>query len=99
MDAKRDSGGTEKPDFGNVTSGKKPDFSNVEAGGSTTAPDKEVPLTGSGRIYTVVEGDSLSRIAKRELGDAGRWREIFEANSDIVKNPDLIFPGQKLRLP
>lgn len=49
---------------------------------------------------TVKAGDSLSAIAARELGDASRWREIYELNKDVVgSNPNLIHPGQQLRMP
>lgn len=55
---------------------------------------------GGAGTYTVQSGDSLSRIAKRELGDANRWREIYELNREVIGgNPDLIHPGQRLRLP
>jgi nucleoid-associated protein YgaU len=47
----------------------------------------------------VKEGDSLSRIAKRELGDENKWHAIYDANRDKIKNPDLIHPGQVLSLP
>jgi nucleoid-associated protein YgaU len=46
-----------------------------------------------------VKGDSLSAIAKREYGDANKWHAIYEANKDTIKDPDLIHPGQTLRLP
>jgi len=49
--------------------------------------------------YTVVRGDTLSHIAKRYYGNAGRWPEIFEANKDKIKNPNLIYPGQVLVIP
>ena len=49
--------------------------------------------------YVVVAGDSLSKIAKRFYGDANKWPRIHEANRDQIKNPDLIHPGQKLRIP
>jgi len=74
---------------------EKPDFSDVEAGGSSTAPSAE-PAT---QTYTVAAGDSLSKIAKKYYGDAAKWRKIFEANRDIIKNPDLIHPGQTLKIP
>jgi nucleoid-associated protein YgaU len=51
------------------------------------------------RTYTVESGDSLSAIALSVYGDAGRWPEIFEANKDQLSNPNLIHPGQKLRIP
>ena len=52
-----------------------------------------------GKNYTVVAGDSLSKIAKREYGDANAWKRIYEANRDIIKDPDLIYPGQTLKIP
>ena len=73
------------------------DFSDVEGGSSSTAPAAK-PLDQQ-RSYTVVAGDSLSRIAKREYGDADKWHAIFEANRDKIKDPDRIHPGQVLTLP
>ena len=75
-----------------------PDFSNVQGGSSSAAPNNENASTG-GRTYTVTKGDSLSAIAEREYGDAKQWRRIYDANKDTIKNPDLIYPGQTLRLP
>ena len=66
-----------------------PDFSNVQGGSSSTAM----------KIYEVVSGDSLSKIAKREYGNANEWKRIYEANQDILKDPDKIYPGQKLKIP
>lgn len=82
------------PDFSNVQGGAKdvPDFSNVKGGSSSTAPSAQ-------RVYVVVSGDSLSKIAQREYGNANQWNRIYEANRDILKDPDKIFPGQKLRIP
>ncbi|MBR9990168.1 MAG: LysM peptidoglycan-binding domain-containing protein [Gemmatimonadetes bacterium] len=78
---------------------KKADFSNVQSG-SSTRPDASAPPTaGSSNSYTVKSGDTLSAIAKREYGDAGEWRRIFEANRDQLDNPDLIHPGQELKIP
>lgn len=76
---------------------KEPDFSDVVSGSSSSAaaPAGEAVT----RTYTVVGGDSLSKIAKKIYGDAGRWKEIFEANKDQIKNPDLIHPGQVLKIP
>ena len=50
-------------------------------------------------FYTVKKGDSLSKIAKRYYGDAMKYKVIFEANQPMLKNPDLIYPGQVLRIP
>ena len=49
--------------------------------------------------YTVQEGDSLSKIAKQYLGDAMAYPKIFEANREVIKDADLIYPGQKIRIP
>jgi nucleoid-associated protein YgaU len=76
----------------------KPDFSNVQSGGSSTAPSP-APVKSAARTYTVVKGDTLSKIAKSTYGDANKWRKIYEANTDIIQNPDLIRPGQVLKIP
>ena len=84
-----------KPDFSNVQSGSTtsaPDFSNVKAGSSTTAP-------AAAQTYTVIAGDTLSKIAKKFLGNANRWHEIFDANRDQISNPDMIRVGQVLKIP
>jgi nucleoid-associated protein YgaU len=79
----------------------KPDFSNVRSGGSSSAAAAPPPpaTIGSGKTYVVVNGDNLSNIAKREYGDANKWRTIYEANKDLIKDPDLIYPGQQLKIP
>lgn len=82
----------------------KPDFSNVQSGGSSTAqpaprPAGDAPSAAPVKTYTVAAGDSLSKIAKKFYGDANQWKKIFEANRDIIKNPDLIKPGQTLKIP
>ena len=76
----------------------KPDFSNVQGGSSSTAPTPSAPASET-RTYEVKPGDSLSKIAKQEYGDANKWPQIFEANKDILKDPNKIYPGQKLKIP
>lgn len=49
--------------------------------------------------HTVASGETLGKIAKHYYGDAMKYKEIFEANSDILKNPDLIYPDQELVIP
>jgi len=93
-------GGDKKPDFSNVQSGSsstappapKADFSNVKSGVESTAPT-------AAQTYTVNKGDTLSKIAKEFYGSANRWHEIFDANRDQISNPDLIKPGQVLKIP
>jgi LysM repeat protein len=50
-------------------------------------------------FYTVESGDTLGAIAERHYGDASRYPEIFEANKSMLKDPNLIYPGQVLRIP
>jgi nucleoid-associated protein YgaU len=59
----------------------------------------DTPMRPRPRIYIVRPGDTLSEIAERELGDAGRWPEIFELNREVIDDPDRIFPDQALVLP
>lgn len=51
------------------------------------------------RWYTVVKGDTLSKIAKEHYGNANEYNKIFEANRPMLKHPDKIYPGQLLRIP
>ena len=53
----------------------------------------------SSKTYTVESGDTLSAIAKKMYGDAGKYHQIFEANKPMLKDPDHIYPGQVLRIP
>jgi nucleoid-associated protein YgaU len=53
----------------------------------------------AGRFYTVVAGDTLSKIAKAHYGDANQYMKIFEANKPMLKDPNKIYPGQVLRIP
>lgn len=51
------------------------------------------------QAYTVQSGDTLSKISKQFYGDANRYMKIFDANKDQLKDPNLIKPGQVLRIP
>jgi nucleoid-associated protein YgaU len=64
----------------------------ITGGGGTAA-------ASSGRTYTVKAGDTLSKIAKDHLGNANAYMKIYEANRDQLSNPDLIKPGQVLKIP
>ena len=67
----------------------------------------DIQVTGGGgaavatavRTYTVKAGDTLSKIAKEELGNANDYMKIFNANKDQLSDPDKIKPGQVLRIP
>lgn len=95
--------GNSHPDFSSVRGGTatvpgsgptgKPDFSNVQGHADT------VPADTAATTYTVQKGDTLSAIAQHHYGKASRWHAIFEANRDQLDDPDLIRPGQVLKLP
>jgi nucleoid-associated protein YgaU len=51
------------------------------------------------KFYTVVSGDTLSKIAKTQYGDANKYMAIFEANKPMLSDPNKIYPGQVLRIP
>jgi nucleoid-associated protein YgaU len=50
-------------------------------------------------FYEVKSGDSLSKIALAQYGDAQKYMKIFEANKPMLKDPNMIYPGQVLRIP
>jgi len=52
---------------------------------------------GGEEIYEIQPGDNLSKIAKKYPDMT--WQKIFEANKDVIKDPDKIFPGQKIKIP
>lgn len=73
--------------------GGKADFSNVQGRADTVSADTVADT------YTVRNGDTLSAIAQQRYGKASRWHAIFDANRDQLDDPDLIRPGQVLKLP
>lgn len=62
---------------------------NIKEDGSSSA--------GNENIYEIKAGDNLSKIAK--MYPNMTWQKIFEANKDVIKDPNKIFPGQKIRIP
>lgn len=61
--------------------------------------DPNAPAAKGAATYTVKPGDTLSKIAKDQLGDANAYMEIFKANKDQLSDPDKIKPGQVLKIP
>lgn len=49
--------------------------------------------------YEIQKGDSLWKVAEKAYGNGAKYTEIFEANKEVIKDPDLIYPGQKIRIP
>jgi nucleoid-associated protein YgaU len=56
----------------------------------------DINVVAAANVYEVKPGDTLGKIAKHY---GTTWQKIFEANKDVIKNPDLIFPGQKFKIP
>ncbi len=66
---------------------------------SDIAADIKVANTSVYHVHKVVKGENLSVIAKKYFGNANKYMDIFNANKDILKNPDLIQIGQELKIP
>jgi nucleoid-associated protein YgaU len=57
------------------------------------------PSNPAPRTHKIVDGDTLEALARRYLGDASRWTEIYEANRHVLPSPDLLPIGAELKLP
>jgi nucleoid-associated protein YgaU len=77
-----------------------PDWSKEVVADIKAAGGQPVATSGSAQAtsYTVKAGDTLSKIAKEQLGDSGAYMEIFNANKDQLSDPDKIQPGQVLKI-
>jgi len=64
-----------------------------------TASSKPSGTVSAGSSYTVQKGDWLCRIASSAYGDGSLWRKIYDANTGIIADPDLIYAGQELKIP
>ncbi|MGB5624632.1 MAG: peptidoglycan-binding protein LysM [Woeseiaceae bacterium] len=62
-------------------------------------PPKPEEVEEKAEFYEIVSGDTLGGIAKKYYGSAGKYMKIFEANRDIITDPNKIYPGQKIRIP
>ncbi len=74
---------------GNAEGVTQVDTSGVEA------PEQEKEV----EFYEIQKGDTLWAISQKFLGNGARYTEIFDANKEVIKNPDLIYPGQTIRIP
>ena len=76
-----------------------PDWRNDVVAEVTLDPNAKPSAAAGGGTYTVKAGDTLSKIAKEQLGDAGDYMKIFDVNKSILSDPDKIKPGQVLAIP
>ncbi len=74
---------------GNIKGVEEVKFDNL------AAPEQ----TGVVEYYEIVSGDTLSGIAKNFYGSGSKYMKIFEANREVIKDPDKIYVGQKIRIP
>lgn len=56
-------------------------------------------VAGDDQFYTIEKGDTLWKIAEKAYGNGSKYQKIFEANREVIKDPDKIYPGQKIRIP
>lgn len=82
-----------------VAAGNVEGISEVEDMMSVMQPKVVEPQEPEKQFYTVVSGDTLSKIAKQVYGNANKYPVIFEANTPMLKHPDKIYPGQVLVIP
>jgi nucleoid-associated protein YgaU len=74
---------------GNVNGVSEVNYDNVTAPAATEKVE----------YYEIVSGDTLSGVAKKFYGDGSKYMRIFEANKEVIKDPDKIYVGQKIRIP
>lgn len=72
-------------------------ISSVNIDGVTIANGEQ--LAGDDEFYTIVKGDSLWKIAEKAYGNGAKYKAIVEANREVIKDENKIFPGQKIRIP
>ncbi|WP_431065860.1 peptidoglycan-binding protein LysM [Methylotuvimicrobium sp.] len=69
----------------------------IDAAGVTIADGSTV--AGDDQYYTIEKGDTLWKIAEKAYGNGSKYQKIFEANREVIKDPDKIYTGQKIRIP
>ena len=85
---------------GNVKGVSNVDDDGIRVDGAQTAGATTTTASaGRSTYYTIQSGDTLSKIAKEKYGDASAYNKIFEANREVIGDPDKIYPGQQIRIP
>lgn len=86
--------------IGNVAGISGVDDKITSAAAANTAESPAIAdAKPASRFYTVVAGDTLSKIAKSQYGNANDYMKIFTANKPMLSDPDKIYPGQTLIIP
>lgn len=84
---------------GNVKGVSHVDDSGLTVAGASAGTAQTAGTTTGSRYYTIKSGDTLSKIAQDMYGDSGDYNKIFEANREVIGDPDKIYPGQQIRIP
>jgi nucleoid-associated protein YgaU len=64
-----------------------------------TVAGQAVQFAADDEFYVIEKGDSLWKIAEKAYGNGSKYTAIFDANREVITDPDKIFPGQKIRIP
>ncbi len=76
------------------------DQTAMEKKEETSIPEiKATEQSAAFTTYTVQSGDTLEKISKKVYGSSKQWKKIYNFNSDVLKNPNKIYPGQKIKIP
>jgi nucleoid-associated protein YgaU len=70
-----------------------------DLGGNAVADPTPAPANAYAQWHVVAKGETLGKIAEKYYGDPSLYTQIVEANKDLIKNPDVIQIGWKLRIP
>ncbi|HSN72826.1 MAG TPA: peptidoglycan-binding protein LysM [Steroidobacteraceae bacterium] len=84
---------------GNVEGVKDVYATGLQAYVPPEAKAEAAPPEPEEEFYVIERGDSLWKIAKKYYSDGNKWPQLFEANKEVILDPDKIFPGQKIRIP
>jgi nucleoid-associated protein YgaU len=85
-----------EPQVQNVSSAAT---SGINEGSLESSYSNEPTATGNYKEYTVSKNDTLQKISKKFYGTSKKWMKIYEANKDVLKGPDKVYPGQVLKIP
>ena len=73
--------------------------SEPEGGAAGTSAASDAETGEAARFYVIQKGDTLYAVAKEFYGDGMKYPQLFEANREVIEDPDKIYPGQKIRIP
>jgi LysM repeat protein len=72
---------------------------NILGISSVETDELEGAIEEGSQYYEIAKGDTLWKVAQNFYGNGSKYQQIFEANREVIKDPDAIFVGQKIRIP